>query len=251
MRRGRIEMTDTKPEVGTGGDGPERPVCAVSWSGRVPYDEGMSLMADQLEARREDRAPDALLLVEHEPVLTVGRRGGTEHLVASTSQLIERGIEVHHVGRGGDITYHGPGQLVGYPIVCLRSAGLGARRYVECLEEVIIRTVAAYGIRAGRREGCTGVWVGGEKIAAIGVQISRGLTSHGFALNVSTDLSAFEMIVPCGIADAGVTSIARAAGLGDDDAPSLEDVIPHLVDAFGEIYERRMTWQVATTSKAG
>jgi len=222
---------------------PPEPICAVSWSGRVPYDEGMSLMHDQLDARRAGRAPDTLLLLEHDPVITMGRRGGSANLVATPEALVARGIEVHHVGRGGDITYHGPGQLVGYPVVGLRAAGLGARRYVERLEEVLVRTVAAYGIRAARREGRTGVWVGTEKIAAIGVQISRGFTSHGFALNVSTDLSGFDLIVPCGIRDGGVTSIAAQAG----EAPQMEDVIAHLVEAFGEIYERRMTWDVATT----
>ena len=223
------------------------PICAVSWSGRVPYDEGMSVMHDQLDARMRPGASDSLLLLEHEPVITMGRRGGSRNLVATTDQLAERGIEVHHVGRGGDITYHGPGQLVGYPILDLRGAGLGARRYVERLEEVLVRTVAAYGIDATRRDGCTGVWVGAEKIAAIGVQISRGVTSHGFALNVDTDLSAFDLIVPCGIRGAGVTSIAALTG----EPPQMEDVIAHLVGVFGEIYERRMTWDVATTSKAG
>src|SRR5262249_7361720 len=154
------------------------------------------------EQRRQNQIDDQLLFVEHPHVLTLGVRGdgGRSHILATPDSLAARGIEVHETGRGGDITYHGPGQIVGYPIVDLKPDRCDVHRHVRDLEEVLIRTAGDYGIEAGRIDGLTGVWVGGDKLAAIGVRIARWVTSHGFALNVTTDLDAFRLIVPCGIA---------------------------------------------------
>ncbi len=167
-----------------------------------------------VEDRRAGRVGDLLLFVEHPHVLTLGVRGdgGRSHILAGAETLAARGIEVHETGRGGDITYHGPGQVVGYPIIDLKPDRCDVHRYVRDLEEVLIRTAADFAIEAARVEGLTGVWVGREKLAAIGVRISRWITSHGFALNVSTDLDYFNMILPCGIRDRGVTSLERLLG---------------------------------------
>jgi len=186
-------------------------VLDVRRLGTVPYREALQLQRTLVEDRRAGRIPDTLLLLEHPHVLTLGVRGdgGRSHILATADALSAHGIEVYETGRGGDITYHGPGQLVGYPIVDLKPDRCDVHRYVRDLEEVLIRTAADYGVSAGRITGLTGVWVGNEKLAAIGVRIARWITSHGFALNVSTDLDYFSMIVPCGIADRGVTSLAR------------------------------------------
>src|SRR6266581_3045624 len=182
--------------------------------GAVPYLEALALQRALVEDRRAGRTGDVLLLVEHPHVLTLGVRGdgGRSHILASAETLALRGIEVHETGRGGDITYHGPGQIVGYPIVDLQPDRCDVHRYVRDLETVLIHTAADYGIAAGRVEGLTGVWVGNEKLAAIGVRIARWVTSHGFALNVTTDLAYFDVIVPCGIADRGVTSLSKLLG---------------------------------------
>jgi lipoyl(octanoyl) transferase len=182
--------------------------------GRVPYDEALDMQRALVEDRRAGRVGDLLLFVEHPHVLTLGVRGdgGRSHILAGAETLAARGIEVHETGRGGDITYHGPGQVVGYPIIDLKPDRCDVHRYVRDLEEVLIRTAADFAIEAARVEGLTGVWVGREKLAAIGVRISRWITSHGFALNVSTDLDYFNMILPCGIRDRGVTSLERLLG---------------------------------------
>jgi lipoyl(octanoyl) transferase len=182
--------------------------------GTVPYLEALALQRELVEDRRAGRIPDTLLFVEHPHVLTLGVRGdgGRSHILATADALAARGVEVHETGRGGDITYHGPGQIVGYPIIDLKPDRCDVHRYVRDLEEVLIRTVAEVGVTAHRVEGLTGVWVGQEKLAAIGVRISRWITSHGFALNVNTDLDYFNLIVPCGIADRGVTSLGRLLG---------------------------------------
>jgi lipoyl(octanoyl) transferase len=203
--------------------------------GRVPYSEALALQRSLVEERRAERIPDQLLLVEHPPVLTLGVRGdgGRSHILATPEALGARGIEVFEAGRGGDITYHGPGQIVGYPIVNLSPDRRDVHRYVRDLEEVLIRTAGDFGIDTTRVPGLTGVWAGPEKLAAIGVRISRWVTSHGFALNVTTDLSHFDLIVPCGIADRGVTSLSRLGCTASRRA--VED---RIVVRFCEIFER-------------
>ena len=203
--------------------------------GRVPYADALALQRSLVDERRAGRIPDTLLLVEHPHVLTLGVRGdgGRSHILATADALASRGIEVHETGRGGDITYHGPGQIVGYPIIDLNPDRRDVHRYVRDLETVLIRTAADYGIDAGRIEGLTGVWVGDEKLAAIGVRIARWITSHGFALNVTTNLDHFALIVPCGIADRGVTSLSRLLG-GTVDLADVEfRVIEHFANVFG------------------
>jgi len=186
--------------------------------GRVEYEAAVDLQKQLVEARRTGAIGDTLLLLEHPPVITLGvkTRGERTHIVASESALAAAGVTVFETGRGGDITYHGPGQLVGYPIFDLNPDRRDVHRYVRDLEEVLIRAATWFGIDARRVPGLTGVWAGEpgreEKLAAIGVRISRWITSHGFALNVGTNLDHFNLIVPCGIADRGVTSLSRVLG---------------------------------------
>jgi lipoyl(octanoyl) transferase len=182
--------------------------------GSIAYQDALALQRELVSERQSGRIPDTLLLVEHPPVLTLGVRGdgGRSHILATPETLAARGVEVHEAGRGGDVTYHGPGQIVGYPIVDLTPDRRDVHRYIRTVEELLIRVASDYGIDAGRVPGLTGVWVGREKLAAIGVRISRWVTSHGFALNVTTDLDFFDLIVPCGIPDRGVTSLARLLG---------------------------------------
>jgi lipoyl(octanoyl) transferase len=186
--------------------------------GRIGYDKALALQQRLVEERRAGIIDDTLLLLEHPPVITLGakNRGRSSNVVATPAQLAQAGVAVVDTGRGGDVTYHGPGQLIGYPIFDLKPDRCDVRRYVRDLEELLIRAVRPFGIDARRVDGLTGVWSGQpgreEKLAAIGVRISRWITSHGFALNVSTDLSHFNLIVPCGIADRGVTSIERLTG---------------------------------------
>ncbi len=220
-------------------------------AGRVDYASALDLQKQFLEARHAGRIGNTLLLLEHPPVLTLGRNSHRAHVLASDEFLAYRGVEIHEVNRGGDVTYHGPGQLVGYPILDLRSfspggAGkrLGAVDYVRLLEEVLIRACADYAVRTQRIAGRTGVWTlagGGiaeKKIAAIGVHISRGITSHGFALNVTTDLRDFDLIVPCGIADRTVTSLEAEA----DAAPTMEQAMHSVARHFGRVFEHQVLW---------
>jgi lipoyl(octanoyl) transferase len=204
--------------------------------GRIPYADALVLQRSLVEDRRAGRIDDLLLLLEHPHVLTLGVRGdgGRAHILVASDALAARGVEVHETGRGGDITYHGPGQIVGYPIMDLQPDRCDVHRYVRDLEEVLIRTASDYGVEAGRVEGLTGVWVGRDKLAAIGVRISRWVTSHGFALNVTTDLEYFDLIVPCGIADRSVTSLARLLGRAVDRVEVEDRIVAH----FGQVFAR-------------
>jgi lipoyl(octanoyl) transferase len=216
--------------------------------GAVPYGEGLALQRALVEERQAGRVGDLLLLVEHPAVLTLGVRGdgGRSHILVPPEALASRGIEVFETGRGGDITYHGPGQVVGYPILDLKPDRCDVHRYVRDLEEVLIRVAADHGIAATRISGLTGVWVGTNKLAAIGVRISRWVTSHGFAVNVTTDLGHFDLIVPCGIADHGVSSFAR---LGASVSPG--EVEERIVARFCEVFQREpVSAPVQTTGAA-
>ncbi len=205
--------------------------------GLLDYDSAFELQR-RLHARVADgELPGVLLLLEHPHVYTLGRRGSLDDILAPQARLAEMGIQVRHVDRGGQVTYHGPGQLVGYPIVNLREWGGGPLRYVRALERAMIATLAEFGIEAGSDERPTGVWVGEAKIAAIGVKVSRGVTTHGFALNVDPDLSFFDHIVPCGMADAPVTSMA--AQMADVEVAA---VLPVLARHFADVLGWQLRW---------
>jgi lipoyl(octanoyl) transferase len=190
----------------------------VTRLGLLDYQLALDLQRELVEQRKRGEIPDQLLLLEHPDVITLGvkTRNDRSHVLESEASLAARGVALFETGRGGDVTYHGPGQLVGYPILDLKPDRCDVHRYVRDLEEGLIRAVATFGIVAGRVQGLTGIWVGSgdrqAKLAAIGVRISRWVTSHGFALNVNTDLSRFGLIVPCGITDKGVTSMERELG---------------------------------------
>jgi lipoyl(octanoyl) transferase len=201
--------------------------------GVVSYGDGLELQKELVEERRAGRIPDLLLLLQHPPVITLGVRSASRsHIVVGDEVLADLGIEVHDTGRGGDVTYHGPGQIVGYPIMDLRPDRCDVHRYVRDIEEVMIRVCADYAVAAERIPGLTGAWVGADKIGAIGVRISRWITSHGFAFNVNTDLSHFQLIVPCGISDRGVTSLATIAGRNVPLAGVEGRFIHHLLAVF-------------------
>ena len=207
--------------------------------GLVPYADGLELQRRLVEDRKADRIPDTLLLLQHPHVLTIGvKKDGRSHILASPDRLSALGVEVFETGRGGDVTYHGPGQLVGYPILDLNPDRRDVHRYVRDLEEVMIGVCADYGLEAGRVKGLSGAWIksdsGDQKIGAIGVRISRWITSHGFAFNVTTDVDFFNLIVPCGIADKGVTALASKLG----QAPAMADVEDRFVSHFSRIFDR-------------
>ncbi len=218
------------------------------WSlGVVDYAAGVTMQEALVARRRASAIPDTLLLLEHPPVITLGRAAKARNIVAPAAVLASQGVSVHETRRGGDVTYHGWGQLVGYPILDLNPDRRDIRRYMRDLEEVLIRAVGEYGIAAGRVTGLTGVWVAGErKIAALGVHISRWIASHGFALNVTTNLRDFGLIVPCGIQDKAVTSIAHETGL----RPSLEEVGRRVAEHFGITFERAVVWRKAAQAVA-
>jgi lipoate-protein ligase B len=215
-------------------------ICWVVDAGLLPYGPACELQRQLVGARKACAVPDVLLLCEHPHVITLGRNGGREHLLAGDGLLAEKQIELHATDRGGDITYHGPGQIVGYPILDLAEHRRDVRWYVEQLEEVMIRTAADYGIAARRIEGRHGVWIdapgGEEKLGALGVHISRWVTSHGLACNVSTDLRYFDWIVPCGIAGKRATSLERALGR----PVACEEVRERLTAHFGDVFARRL-----------
>jgi lipoyl(octanoyl) transferase len=205
---------------------------SVSRLGLVPYQEALALQTDLHERRARHDIPDMLVLVEHPHVYTIGRRGSPDEILWDAGELARRGIEVVEADRGGQVTYHGPGQLVGYPIVDL-GPGADLVAYVRRLEDVLVTTLDRFGLRAGRDVGNTGVWIGDRKIGAIGVRVTRGVTKHGFALNVSTDLSYFAGIIPCGITTKGVTSMGAELG----DAPALDTVAAVLTEEFVGVFD--------------
>jgi lipoyl(octanoyl) transferase len=209
--------------------------CVWTDLGRLDYGAALALQRDLAERRKCGEISDRLLFVEHPHVITLGRNGRPEHLLAGEEHLRRAGIAFYPTDRGGDITYHGPGQLVGYPILDLRAWKRDVVAYVRALEETLIDALGEFGVAAGREAGMTGVWAEGAKVAAIGVHISRWVTSHGFALNVTTDLSYFQYIVPCGLSKP-VTSLEKL--LGRD--PGWEQVREAAIRAFGRVFERRM-----------
>jgi lipoyl(octanoyl) transferase len=226
---------------------PERPACEVHWLDVVDYEEAWLLQREVAAHRAAGDIPDTLLLLEHPSVYTTGKRNAEVNLRLPAETL---GAPLIVSDRGGDITFHGPGQLVAYPIIDLRQAGLGVVTYVRNLEEVIMRTLRDYGIESGLECGLTGVWIGNEKIAAIGVRVSRPggagvawVTTHGLALNVDVDLEWFERIVPCGLAGRGVTSMEQLLGK----APPLPEVAARLAWQFGEVFGREMLEAGKTT----
>jgi lipoyl(octanoyl) transferase len=215
--------------------------------GLIPYADALELQRALVEERKAGRIPDTLLLLQHPHVITIGvRKDGAANIVASSSRLAELGVEVFETGRGGDVTYHGPGQLVGYPILDLRPNRQDVHKYVRDLEEVMIRVCGDFGIEAGRVAGLSGTWVRSEKIGAIGVRISRWITSHGFAFNVDTNLDYFRLIVPCGISDRGVTSLAALIGT----APAVADVEDRFLQHFANVFEREVSGNAASQAAA-
>ena len=213
-----------------------RPPLEVRRLGTVRYSDALELQRMLVAERQRGLIADQLLLLEHPSVITRGVRAGADNVLASPAVLRRRGVEIHDARRGGDVTYHGPGQLVGYPIVSLQPDRCDVHRYVRDLEEVLIRAVAEFGVRATRIPGLTGVWVGNDKLAAIGVRLSRWVTSHGFALNVTTDLDDFALIRPCGLAERGVTSLARLTGAEMPDAAVADCV----AQRFAEVFDREI-----------
>ncbi len=211
-------------------------ICRVEQLGRVGYAEALRLQAEKVALRKAGAVPDTLLLLEHPHVYTLGRNARGENFLVSKESLAAQGAEVFETDRGGDVTYHGPGQLVGYPIFDLTKHRRDISWYMRSLEEVLIRVAADFGIDAGRVQGAPGVWVGNEKLVAMGVHVSRWVTSHGFAFNVSTDLCYFENIVPCGLAGRGVTSLEKLLG----GPVEMETVIERVVEHFGEVFNREM-----------
>jgi lipoyl(octanoyl) transferase len=211
--------------------------------GVVPYGVASDMQRALVEERRAGHVPDLLLLLEHPHVITLGVKADAarSHLIATPELLAARQVEVHESGRGGDITYHGPGQLVGYPILNLHPDRCDVHKYVRDLEDVMIRTSRDFGVDAGRVRGLSGAWVGADKIGAIGVRISRWITSHGFAFNVTTDLDFFSLIVPCGIATGGVTSVSRATGR----RISIDDAEASIVRNFAAVFERNVVEAVS------
>ena len=191
---------------------PFRPELSVLRLPEIEYGEGLDLQRRLLEERRAGERPDTLVLLSHPPVVTVGRGSSVGHVLLPEEELRRRGIALWETDRGGDVTFHGPGQVVGYVIFDLREHGQDLHRFLRRMEEAVLRALGAFGLEGKRIPGLTGVWVGERKVCAIGIKVSRWISMHGFALNVSTDLSYFDVIVPCGIADRGVTSLAALLG---------------------------------------
>ncbi|MCC7478678.1 lipoyl(octanoyl) transferase LipB [bacterium] len=211
-----------------------QPGLQIEARGRERYADTWARQLELHRARVAGTAPDTLILVEHEPVITLGRQGEESNLLVSEAQLAARGFDLHRIERGGDITYHGPGQLVGYPILSLRERGMSVRDFVSGIEEALIRTAAAFGVTAARSPGFPGVWVGSDKLAAIGVAIRGGVSYHGFAFNVCTDLSHFDLIVPCGLEGKGVISLGKLLGR----QVALDDAAAAGIEAMQAVFGR-------------
>ncbi len=215
-------------------------VCQSRYLGLTPYGEAHELQKQLVEKRKADEIPDTFLLLEHPHVITLGRAADRANILVDETTRTQFGVELHETGRGGDVTFHGPGQLVGYPIIKLMPGRQDIRRYVRDLQEVLIRTAGDFGVTAEPRGGeFVGVWVGNEKLAAIGIRISRWVTMHGFALNVATDLNYFRLIVPCGIKPEnghGVISLEKLL----DRPVEMSEVVKSAERHFGEVFERQM-----------
>ena len=210
--------------------------CHAEQLGLVSYTDGLRLQRQLVAQRKIGTIPDTLLLLEHPHVYTLGRNAKNENLLTSAEELAARGAQVFEIDRGGDVTYHGPGQLVGYPILDLAQHRRDIAWYMRSLEEVLIDVAGDYGIKAGRQAGAPGLWVGDDKLAAMGVHISRWVTSHGFAFNVNTDLRYFDWIVPCGLRDKGVTSLQKLLGRQVD----MDEVVEKVVSHFGRVFGMEM-----------
>lgn len=217
---------------------PKKRACLAVFLGPVEYLRALEMQMRVCQTKKQGFEEDVLLLLEHPPTITLGRNGKWAHLLASDQELSSRGVGRFEVDRGGDITYHGPGQLVGYPILQLAREERDVRRYMRDLEEALIRLLAGFGIMAARQEGLTGVWTSQGKIAALGVHISRWITRHGFALNISTDLSCFDWIIPCGVSGRGVASMSSILGLQVE----LREVAEKFVCEFGSVFGREVLW---------
>jgi lipoyl(octanoyl) transferase len=211
-------------------------LCHVEQLGRIEYAEALRIQRGKVAARKVGAISDTLLLVEHPHVYTLGRNARQEHVLATRDQLEALGVEVFDTDRGGDVTYHGPGQLVGYPVLDLSEHRRDLAWYMRSLEEVLVGVAQEFGVQAGRQRGAAGVWVQNEKLAAMGVHVSRWITSHGFALNVNTDLSYFAGIVPCGLRDKGVTSLEKLLGR----AIEMDYVAEQVVNHFGKVFGLQM-----------
>jgi lipoyl(octanoyl) transferase len=221
-------------------------ICETRWLGLVPYAAALELQQALAAARKRDAVPDTLLLLEHPHVITLGRGANKAHVLADENTRRQLGVELFETGRGGDVTYHGPGQLVGYPIINLAPDRCDVRRYVRDLQEVLARAARDFGVEAEARGGeHVGVWVGNEKLAAIGIRISRWVTMHGFAFNVTADLNYFDLIVPCGIRGRGVTSLAKQSGQPVELTAVAQSVARH----FGHVFDLEM--QPASGCSAG
>ena len=217
----------------------------VHWLGRVPYRAAWQKQHELVAARRRGEIPDQLLLLEHEPVLTLGRTSDEKHVRASADELSRRGIELIRVERGGEVTYHGPGQLIGYPIVRLADRGILLRPLVRALEQAMIDTAAAFGVVSGRVERLPGCWcdpdsAGPRKLGALGLRVEGGVSYHGIALNVTTDLSGFDLIDPCGLPEIEVTSIAREAGWPAEDSTPTTASVANAADRFAIAFAARL-----------
>jgi lipoate-protein ligase B len=212
-------------------------VCNTGFLGLTPYAKAHALQLELVERRKRDEIPDQFLLLEHPHVITLGRAADRANILADDATRAQLGVDLFETGRGGDVTYHGPGQLVGYPIIKLLPGRQDIRRYVRDIQEVLIRAARDFGVEAEPRGGdFVGVWVGDEKLAAIGVRISRWVTMHGFAFNVTTDLSYFQLIVPCGIRGHGVTSLQKLLGRPVEMSAVAQSVTRH----FGEVLNKEI-----------